>query len=423
MLGLTWERTGHTGAVMKSHEASKDDSVAGKAAASMRNSAASSEFADRRASLQLQQGLQKQVDESSRLAQLRRQTGTIDRGHTAQLRSLAPSDSTGTALVRAGGTASRDEQAPQTLSRYDLALNAVAGRDAALAAIRTEYTALGTSLGAGAEYISRNKVNTWRGANAANGAALYDRLRTGGVAIPNAAPATNQGKSNSVAGFADWNSRANLDHLLNWPAIPYIDPLKVVVTCPLNAGGNVSTTIEFTEAHRGYISNVAALGGNASMERTARYGDGNNGTRDGTSTVAALGTYSMTHHQDSATTLGQQMDAAEAAHSTLAAKEEGTDAVTKVVAEGGRFQCVAALGTAITNGTKFYVRLGLDPQPITYHYIDFKTLWLKWTSGFNKGYGIPNTAVRKYITDKESGVVEVREDEWPVDASPRVNLG
>lgn len=343
---------------------------------------------------------------SQHVAQQRRQDTANSSHRVAQLRQVHPQTSAGVALAPVGAAATFDDQAPATLNHYTVALPAAADRNTAIQNIQTEYRAYGTSLGNGADsFISRGKLNEWRGASAAQGNQIYQRLTGAGVPIPAPAVASDQNRSMAVHTYAPggenagiaWRTPAMMDHLLNWAALPLVDPVKISVTSPIAGGGNVATDIEFTEAHRGYVTHVNALGSNAPMARIAKYGDGNNGTRDGTSVVNPLDTYSMTHHSDSDTTVDEQMDAAEAVGSSLAEKEEGVDAITKVIAEGGRFNCVAALGANLSNASRFYTTEPGEHDRVIY--MDFSTLWVQWTSLFGKRYGITNATVRNQIRD------------------------
>ncbi len=353
---------------------------------------------------------------SQQVAQQRRQDIVNNSKRVTQLRQVHPQTSAGAALAPVGAAATFDDQAPTTLNHYTIALAPAANRNAAVQNIQTEYRAFGTSLGNGANsFISRGTLNAWRSASAAQGNLIYQQLTGAGIPIPAPAVASDQNRSMAVHTYSPnrekvgiaWRTPAMMDHLRNWPALPLVDPVKISVTSPIVGGGNVATDIEFTEAHRGYVTHVNALGSNAPMARVAKYGDGTGGTRDGTSNVAPLDQYSMTHHSDSGTTVDEQVNAAAAGGSTLAEKEEGIDAITKVIAEGGRFQCVAALGNNITNDTKFYTRDGLDPGPIYVKYIEFRQLWTRWTSGFGGAYGIPNNDVKNYIDAERPGVVTV----------------
>ncbi|MBC3831861.1 hypothetical protein H8K33_10105 [Undibacterium amnicola] len=341
---------------------------------------------------------------SQQVAQQRRQDIVNNSKRVTQLRQVHPQTSAGVALAPVGAAATFDDQSPTTLNHYTIALAPSANRNAAVQNIQTEYRAFGTSLGNGADsFISRGTLNAWRGASAAQGNLIYQQLTGAGVPIPAPAVASDQNRSMAVhtyspngenAGIA-WRTPAMMDHLRNWAALPLVDPVKISVTSPIAGGGNVATDIEFTEAHRGYVTHVNALGSNAPMARVAKYGDGTGGTRDGTSDVAPLDQYSMTHHSDSSTTVDEQMNAAEAGDSTLAEKEEGVDAITKVIAEGGRFNCVAALGANLTNESKFYTTDPDDHDRLIY--MDFRTLWVQWTSLFHKRYGINNDTVREEI--------------------------
>lgn len=345
-----------------------------------------------------------QDSRSQQIAQQRRQDTANSSARVAQLRQVHPQTSAGAALAPVGAAATFDDQAPQTLNHYTLALGAAADRNTAVQNIQTEYRAFGTSLGNGADsFISRGTLNTWRSASAAQGNLIYQRLTGAGVAIPPPAVASDQNRSMAVHTYSPggenngiaWRTPAMMDHFLNWAALPLVDPVKISVTSPIAGGGQVVTDIEFTEAHRGYVTHVDALGSNAPMARIGKYGDGNNGTRDGTSVVNPLDRYSMTHHSDSDTTVDEQMDAAEAVGSSLAEKEEGVDAITKVVAEGGRFNCVAALGTNLTNESRFYMTDPVDHDRLIY--MDFRTLWVQWTDVFRKRYGITNATVRQEL--------------------------
>jgi hypothetical protein len=338
------------------------------------------------------------------VAQQRRQDTANASQRVAQLRQVHPQTSAGVALAPVGVTATFDDQAPATLSQYTVALPAAADRNTAIQNIQTEYRAYGTSLGNGADsFISRGTINAWRSATAAQGNLIYQQITGAGVPIPAPAVASDQNRSLAVHNYSPggenpgiaWRTPAMMNHLLNWAALPLVDPVKISVTSPIAGGGNVATDIEFTEAHRGYVTRVNALGSNAPMARIAKYGDGNNGTRDGTSVVNPLDTYSMTHHSDSDTTVDAQMNAAAAGGSSLAEKEEGIDAITKVIAEGGRFNCVAALGGNLTNESKFYTTDPDDRDRVIY--MDFRTLWVQWTSLFQKRYGITDATVRDQL--------------------------
>jgi hypothetical protein len=217
--------------------------------------------------------------------------------------------------------------------------------------------------------------------------------------VPDGPGSENQRKLNHYTNDPTRRGWFGSRNVLSWfqdnADIHLKDPVFVEVNVPWQAAGmaapaNLRTTISFTEAFRGYIYKVedTNLNVNATMARRAPHT-----AAAGTATTAAT-SFSSTHHSDSDTTADTEIALA-GAPNTHHEQERGIDAMTKIIAEGGRFACVKALGTNITNNTKFYTSHPEEDNEVVY--VEFKTLWRLWKDEFNSDYNIQNNRVRAVV--------------------------
>lgn len=300
-----------------------------------------------------------------------------------------------------------DDQAPARISKYTYDYVAGAGAPAltsraeALDASARAYAQAGASMQAGPPFISKNNLRGWATGNVANAPAVYDVFKERNrvpAEVPAGAGNENQRKMahyNDPARVVWFDDRNVLSWFQDNATINLKDPLFVEINTPwqsaaMAAPANLRTIISFTEAFRGYIYKVedTNLNVNATMTRRAPHTAATGGA-----TTAAT-SFSSTHHSDGDATVDTEI-ALSGAPNTHHQQEQGIDAMTKVIAEGGRFACVRTYGTNITNETKFYARHPEERGSVVY--IEFKTLWRLWKNEFNSDYNIPDNRVRAVV--------------------------
>ncbi|AYL96943.1 DUF4157 domain-containing protein [Mucilaginibacter celer] len=317
---------------------------------------------------------------------------------TIQKMAVVPKLADGTELDYERMSPSNDDQAPVRIAEYRFTAAPVATQENALLHIRDLYAEIGTGLQGDPLFLSRGSLRTYAYGNAANAPRVYNVLLNNG-SVPAQIPATNQQKINTYRPVLGDPSpaRQNLRLFLDNPDIHLKDPLKVVISVP-HGTGTLTATVTFTEAFRGYVTGmheVAGGGGapliNATLERRDTYGEA---THTATTPIA---TFSGTHHLTGTRTAQEEIALAHTGN-THYQQERGVDAMTKVIAEGGRFQCVNELGTSIKNSTRFYAeKPGYGDQDTIYPYVTFAELYRLWTLEFGARYKIPNSEVVDYL--------------------------
>ena len=298
-----------------------------------------------------------------------------------------------------------------------LVLLPVADRMAALRVIRGEYTSIGAGIAHG--YLS----STWATNQANNNNPLldtmYQRYVAQGYVAPHTAAAiaadtpANQLTRKRAQIVPLLGNPAMLDELRNQPTIPAVDPFRVRIKAYYGAGNHIANTVEFSEGQKGYISRVEDTPSNTNSRISDRpnfagefpkadaapYGASTVGAAK--AVAAAVGaqpgatpTFSNVHHTATNADVGTQIG--NIAGPNRVDREAGIDAVTKVVAEGGRFQAVAALGTNLRNDSLFFAQYAGAGGG--YRVMEFRELWKKWTRYFGGGYGVPDATIRTAIT-------------------------
>jgi len=332
-------------------------------------------------------------------------------------RQLTAPPITGAANIAAGpaNAANRDTVAigPTNVSAYNVTMNAAAGnRDAAMAAVRTEYRAIGAGLtaalmgGIPGQFISGHAVRNYCNANTPFAAHVYDVLVGAGAVPAHAIPAPSNAQKR--AHLQAQNPRAelaptNLEHLRNDGAVPFNDPLEVNIQAPYGAVAPLEVRVDFTEGQKGYISRIQDTGGiDASISDRPNFaGEFPNPNHSLIGYYRATGglrtnnvdSYSNVHHtatnENAATQIGRL-----GARNIKSHLEGGLDAITKVIAEGGRFICVEALGTNIRNDSLFFAT---NPNG-GFRTVEFRELWKMWQNRFGGIYGVTDLAISNYIT-------------------------
>lgn len=308
----------------------------------------------------------------------------------------------------------RVARGPTNVAAYTADLNATAAnREAALANIRGEYRTIGAEyVGTNQRFLSEPALSKLCVAQRPIAARVYDIL-TGtdniqaGVNI-----GTPQQKQNylTTLGYQKVLTSTNLELLRNNAHIPLNDPVKVMLREDYGDPAHTLTlTVDFTEGQKGYVSSVADTGAgiNASLKDRPNYAgefpaENTRPYKDAWAEYLAergaehnpIANYSNVHHTETTESVATQIGRL-GQPTTRMHLEAGVDAITKVVAEGGRFDCVSALGTAIRNDSIFYA-----PMPDgKFRTITFRCLWKLWQrSPFNGRYGVNDATVNAYLT-------------------------
>lgn len=341
---------------------------------------------------------------------------------TANAALQGPADAANTDTVAPG---------PTHVSAYDATLQPAATRDGAMATARTEYRAIGR--GFQGRFLSKPALKPLCIANRPLAAHVYDVLFANPMnPAPPQPPGTAQEKQAYLTAqrLEQLLTPANLELLRNDAAVPLNDPVKVSLQAPYGQS-QLTLTADFTEGQKGYVSAVAdtASGTNATiMDRpnyagelpvpeTRSYKDTSYKVwaargylmERGQEQAQNVDTFSNVHHTATNTDVATQIGRL-GQQTTRENLEGGVDAITKVVAEGGRFVCVERLGTAIRNDSLFYAQL---PNGGNFRCIEFRNLWRLWQSQFNGVYGVTDQAVAAYLTGalrQQHGMTEVQQE-------------
>jgi hypothetical protein len=313
---------------------------------------------------------------------------------------------------------------PAQITAYDIALSQAADLEAATAEARKEYGTIGTGLKAASaaigyqgRFLSQPALARLCGADGKVATTVYGILQGhGALSGPEAAltkPPEKQALLKKQGGQSVLTP-ANLNLLRNNAAIPINDPIKAVLLADYGTG-TLTLTVDFSEGQKGYVTKVAEtasrtdsviekrpnFAGEFPLPRASdpkhtvtRHWADYLGSR-GKQRAGVLSNFSNVHHtatNDSAGTLIGHLGTEKKSREQI---EGGIDAITKVVAEGGRFVCVAALGYAIRNDSIFYARM---PDEGPYRSIEFRSLWKLWQDQFSGDYAVPDRAVAEYLT-------------------------
>lgn len=320
-----------------------------------------------------------------------------------QRRALAPQHTGAATVAGPVNQPNRDTVAPGPayVSSYTLNVtNPALNRNAALGNIRTEYRSVGTGY-QGEKFLASASLIKKCGADSNVAAHVYDRFYAGGVAM-GAALADKKLKSDYLkANKGLLNVPANLDHLRNDVGLlDFLDPVEVHVSAGYGAVSPLEARIDFTEGQKGYITKIKDAGGvDASIADRPNYAgefpkpDARipQLITDGGVTVNSIDSYSNVHHVGIDEDAGTQIDRVGTPDTRLHL-EAGLDAMTKVIAEGGRFKCVEALGTALKNSSLFYA-----PKDAGFRTVSFQNLWGMWQSPFKGKYGVEDDTIKTHI--------------------------
>lgn len=308
---------------------------------------------------------------------------------------------------------------PAHVSSYNIGVTALsADRNTALGAIRTVYRSMGGGY-QNEKFLASASLFKKCEADRDMAARVYDRFAAGGVAMGAAVVGPN---ANAVkiakAGYinankATLNTSANLDHLRDYAKLlEFCDPVEVHVRAAYGAAAPLVARVDFSEGQKGYITNIMDSGGvDASIADRPNYAGefprDDPGKQqlitDGAVEVDNIDSYSNVHHVGIDEDAGTQI-ARVGTRDTRLNLEAGLDAMTKVIAEGGRFRCVEALGMALKNSSLFYA-----PKLPQFRTVDFKTLWGMWQTSFKGVYGVDDATILGHIVKDPlpKNVVEV----------------
>ena len=185
----------------------------------------------------------------------------------------------------------------------------------------------------------------------------------------------------------------NRNALRNTAAYGLVDPFIAQITIPV-AGAAAPWIIQtnFSHASFGYIIDID-VGPHNVHGHIATSVDAFNAISAQIPAAGVVHHYSPGHDDADQTTVGAQM-ATVAPGATHGANHLGLDAVTKLAAEGARFEPVRQLGTHLKFGSRFFA---MDYDAHHIQYLDFRTLYQRWGHWFGRAYAIPSADVRREV--------------------------
>lgn len=308
---------------------------------------------------------------------------------TIQRQAMAPVP-TSDAAITAGPTdlpySNPNAIGPTHLSSYTLTVrNPALNRNAAVGNIRTEYRSVGAGY-QGREFLCPRSIRRYC-EDPAQAAYVYDKLQA--IVNPRAVLSTDDEKQKLIKKHTKlFDKPANLELYRNDANIAICDPVGVYVSAEYGAASPLKTRIDFMEKQNGYITNIKDSGGvDALMVNRPKYTADN-----GSDEVDNIPDYSHLHHyvknEDAETQITRV-----GTRDTLLHLEAGLDAMTKVIAEGGRFKCVEKLGMAIKDTSLFFAQK--NPG---YRTVNFQSLWCMWDRPFGAVYGVEDDTIKNHIT-------------------------
>lgn len=315
----------------------------------------------------------------------------------------------GAGIVEGGATAIPSATGPTSGKQYTAALGAKTTRFTAVEAIRNKYSGLGR-LGDDAEFINLTRVKTLARTKNSHDASINKMRQLLGEEKSNKGEAVH----------------ADMNGLLNQAEISLVDPFKLTATAVYDTDKNLSVDVFYSDDNKGYIVKVTdsgkgvdanlALSPEGTLMGRRHYGHetDNSGEKD---QVGVSGSYSSMHHSGGSTALMDNIGAIDGAR-TYEKNEQGVDAYTKLIAEGGRWQSVAALGDRLRDNSKFFVRDDQNTWELNFvsmvpvNYVTFESLWGIWKK-FKTKFEVSDETLKEYVLDKSNkGVVE---DNWQAD--------
>ncbi len=227
----------------------------------------------------------------------------------------------------------------------------------------------------------------------ANGAAYVGTLENWLEAPANSLNALAPPGGTQAAALAFRNTIANNRNALrNNPGYGLIDPFISQLTIPvIGAGAPWIIRTNFSHASFGYIIDIAVGPHNVHGQIAASV-PAFNAISGAAPVGAAPHIYSPGHDTANLNTVGQQIGTL-VPGATHGANHVGLDAVTKLAAEGARFEPVRQLSTNLKVNSIFFT-IDLNNQV---KYLDFQTLYQRWGTWFGRAYSITSAAVRAQI--------------------------
>jgi len=194
----------------------------------------------------------------------------------------------------------------------------------------------------------------------------------------------------------------------NDSALPLVDPFVVTIATTYKKGNDTKTLeldAQFASQLSGYVIRVTdtGLGVDDTLADRNQYAD----TIGDERARPAKTSYSQYHHKTGQTALKDLLAPVEKT-ANPAVREKGVDAITKAVAEGGRFEAVKLMGADLADETIFYAEKDKKIRGIS-----FNDLWLCWRRTFGKTYSISVSALKDRVVAggiKKSAKVEQNSD-------------
>ena len=184
-------------------------------------------------------------------------------------------------------------------------------------------------------------------------------------------------------GVADYRNDGNL---------PLVDPFVATIVTTYKEGKGTATLeldAQFASQLSGYIIRVTdtGLGVNDTLASRPAYAD----TIADERARPAKTSFSQFHHKTGQKAL-KDLLAPVGKTANPAVRETGVDAITKAVAEGGRFEAVKLMGGDLADETIFYADKDKKRRGIS-----FNDLWLCWRRSFGKTYSISVSALKDKV--------------------------
>ncbi|MCO6357925.1 hypothetical protein [Roseivirga pacifica] len=287
---------------------------------------------------------------------------------------------------------------PETVSVWELTISrGLSTPEKAIEATRNLYSEIGELTTEYSGYLCEAQIKKLTGVDQHK--LIYEKFQQSGV-IPAGEVPRKRGELNTA--IDPILTPTNMENLRNMRGITeLIDPFRIIAIADYGEGKKLTTHIDFSEGQKGYISRVIDTGNgtDSSMEDRANYAGYHPNSTDGESErqvgegrkIGMADTYSNIHHKGGDETMGSLIKGIDSSKKKVI-NESGVDAYTKLIAEGGRFNCVAQLGANLTNSSLFFTKKGNK-----YYMVTFEVLWGKWKA-FKTGYSIKDEDIAQKLT-------------------------
>lgn len=215
--------------------------------------------------------------------------------------------------------------------------------------------------------------------------------------------------------------KANRHNARNINEIKWIDPFIVRITVPQKDKDSWIFETNFSANALGYITKVKNGAKNLTAFLIAKSAFDEVGVQDATPDNDNF-KFSPQHDQEVDKSVGEQIE-------TLASGKKnkenhvGFDAITKLAAEGARFEPVRKLGTDLKVDSKFFTKT--DPSTDQGKCLTFLFLYRNWGGHFNHTYQTPAATLKTVATNHGDNFTinqsSVKENDYDLDQDKKAN--